>query len=232
MNFSQCPNYEKIITSLLQHGMEELQRHCVMQPGIPIKPMLAQPTRCIQDIFSRFEDHLITCEYKYDGERAQIHFHENGDISIYSRNQENITAKYPDILSRIDIFKGMNVTSFIIDTEIVAWDVNHNHILPFQELSKRKRKNVQIEDIKINVCVFIFDLLYLNGDSMVTRTLFERRNILQNNFIEQKGAWKFPGFVDTNNVDEIQQCLEKYIKDKLMLYALMLSNFYIPFLYV
>ena len=35
---------------------------------------------------------------------------------------------------------------------------------PFQELSRRKRKDVKVEDITVQVCLFAFDLLYLNGE--------------------------------------------------------------------
>jgi len=36
--------------------------------------------------------------------------------------------------------------------------------MPFQELSRRKRKDVKVEDIQVRVCLFAFDLLYLNGE--------------------------------------------------------------------
>jgi DNA ligase-1 len=36
--------------------------------------------------------------------------------------------------------------------------------MPFQELSRRKRKDVKVEDIVVRVCLFGFDLLYLNGE--------------------------------------------------------------------
>ena len=36
-------------------------------------------------------------------------------------------------------------------------------LMPFQDLSRRKRKDVKVEDIQVRVCLFAFDLLYLNG---------------------------------------------------------------------
>ena len=42
--------------------------------------------------------------------------------------------------------------------------------MPFQELSRRKRKDVRVEDIQVRVCLFAFDLLYLNGEVRLRST--------------------------------------------------------------
>lgn len=54
--------------------------------------------------------------------------------------------------------------SFVLDAEAVAIDRQTGKLMPFQELSKRKRKDVKVEDIQVRVCLFAFDLLYLNGE--------------------------------------------------------------------
>ena len=54
--------------------------------------------------------------------------------------------------------------SFVLDSEAVAYDKAEKKILAFQELSRRKRKDVKVEDIQVRVCLFAFDLLYLNGE--------------------------------------------------------------------
>lgn len=125
--------------------------------------MLAHPSTEISDIFSKFEGKKFTCEYKYDGERAQIHRLEDGTIKIYSRNSEDHTPKYPDIIQLIPECMKDSATSFVIDCEAVAFDSEKKQILPFQVLSTRAKKSVKIEEIKIPVCLFVFDIIYLNG---------------------------------------------------------------------
>lgn len=88
--------------------------------------MLAKPTKGVSEILNKFQGMEFTCEYKYDGERAQvsewtvwkmwfsapihiltmngfalfmqIHYMEDGSVEIYSRNAERNTGKFPDVV--------------------------------------------------------------------------------------------------------------------------------------
>lgn len=101
--------------------------------GIPVKPMLAKPTKGVREVLDRFETLTFTCEYKYDGFRGQIHFNRSTNtIEIYSRNLERMTPQYPDIVNFIkESVKGKDVENFIVDSELVAYDMVHDRILPF-----------------------------------------------------------------------------------------------------
>src|SRR5271169_3016457 len=106
---------------MLEHGLSKLHDTCKLQPGVPLKPMLAKPTKAITEVLDRFENKNFTCEYKYDGERAQIHYvaHDSpeqyvssvpaaangtkgGLAAIFSRNSEDLSKKYPDILAKLN----------------------------------------------------------------------------------------------------------------------------------
>lgn len=180
--YSELPAYEVIIPAMLEHGLSNLRDVCKLQPGIPIKPMLAKPTKSITEVLDRFEGREFTCEYKYDGERAQIHYvapdaaqyypgSENtlqkdgkGLCAIFSRNSEDLSKKYPDVLEKLGNWIKPGVKSFVLDCETVAWDTVNKKVLPFQQLMTRKRKDVKAEDVKVKVCIYAFDLLFLNGE--------------------------------------------------------------------
>jgi DNA ligase-1 len=214
--YCELPSLNQIIPVVLKYPIEELPNHCNIIPGVPLKSMLAQPTTGVHAIFERFEDTPFTCEYKYDGERAQIHLLEDGAVKIYSRTQESNTQKYPDIVSRIPhvIKPDAKVTSFIMDAEAVAWDVAKKEILPFQVLSTRKRKDVNEGEITVKVCIFAFDLIYLNGVSYTKEPLVKRRQLLRDNFVVREGEFQFADSIDSTTTEDIQAFLNQSLKDK------------------
>ncbi|KAE8151143.1 DNA ligase [Aspergillus avenaceus] len=228
--YSELPAYEIIIPAMLEHSLFDLHKACKLQPGIPIKPMLAKPTKSITEVLDRFEGKEFTCEYKYDGERAQIHYvapdaakhypdakqtlqqDDKGLAAIFSRNSEDLSKKYPDVLAKLNDWIEDDVTSFVLDCETVAWDTVNKKVLPFQQLMTRKRKDVKAEDVKVKVCVFAFDILFLNGEPTVKKSLRERRELLHKSFKVTEGEFQLAQYGNTNVLDEIQTLLDESVK--------------------
>jgi len=212
--FSECPSYDLVVPALLEVGIEGLQEKCQFKPGAPVKPMLAKPTTGVAEVLNRFSDVEFTCEYKYDGERAQVHLLEDGTIKIFSRNQEDNTPKFPDIISKFKNYlndANGKVTSIVLDCEAVAYDREQDKILPFQILSTRGKKNIKIEDVKVQVALYAFDCLYLNGKSLLRETMSARRLALYNSFKETKGEFLFATAKTSRDVEELQVFLDESI---------------------
>ena len=70
--FSELPSYDLIVPALLEGGIPLARSSCALTAGIPVHPMLAKPTRGVREVLTRFEGETFTCEWKYDGERAQV----------------------------------------------------------------------------------------------------------------------------------------------------------------
>ncbi|KAM7223917.1 putative dna ligase [Rhypophila decipiens] len=231
--YSELPSYDFIIPAMVNHGIMNLRDHCKLRPGVPLKPMLAKPTKAITEVLDRFENQTFTCEYKYDGERAQIHYVAKdaddelsqgmstatataevgrGVAAIFSRNSEDLSKKYPDILAKLQTWVKPETKSFVVDCESVGWDVVEKKVLPFQQLMTRKKKDVKIEDVKVKVCVFAFDLLYLNGEAVVEKSLRERRELLHQSFVPVEGEFAFATSMDGQELDEIQTFLDESVK--------------------
>ncbi len=229
--YSELPSYDVIIPAMVEHGILNLREHCKLRPGVPLKPMLAKPTKAITEVLDRFEGQKFTCEYKYDGERAQIHYVAKdtdeelsqsamgatrevgkGVAAIFSRNSEDLSKKYPDVLAKLPDWVKEDTKSFVLDCESVAWDVQEKKVLPFQQLMTRKKKDVKVEDVKVKVCVFAFDLLYLNGEAVVEKSLRERRELLHKSFQPVEGEFALATAMDGQELDEIQTFLDESVK--------------------
>lgn len=213
--FCQVPNYELLIRLAMSEGILNLMDHCGLAPGVPLKPMLAKPTKAINEILDTLQNKRFTCEYKYDGERAQLHLLEDGSLRVYSRNSEDMTQRYPDLVRVVESLKeeNPNIKTLILDTECVAWDVENSKILPFQVLSTRKRKDVQEKDIKVQVCLFVFDILYYNGESLIHKSLGERREYMEEHLKPIEGKLKYATKMDSSDTEEITKFLDQSVHD-------------------
>ncbi|KAL9859493.1 putative DNA ligase (ATP) [Arabidopsis thaliana] len=207
--FSMLPVYDIIVGALLTSGVWNLPKTCNLTLGVPVRPMLAKATTRVDLILEKFKDTVFTAEYKYDGERAQIYYMEDGTVEIFSRHAERNTGKYPDVALVLSRLKKPTVKSFILDCEVVTFNREKEKILPLQ--STRAHKNVNVSDIKVGVCVFAFDILYLNGQLLIHENLNIRREKLHYSFEEDLGYFQFATALTSNDIGELQEFLKASI---------------------
>ena len=183
--FARRPNYNDLVPALLNIGIsEELLVHCGLALHIPLRPMLGSITRDLSEMLTKLQGRSFSCEYKYDGQRAQIHCDADGKVTIFSRHLEVMTDKYPDLVALVPTIRGEGVQSFLMEGEVTAIDKETGELKPFQTLANRARKDVAVTSINIDVCLFAFDLMYLNGQELLDRSFRERRELLRSLFTE------------------------------------------------
>ncbi len=142
----------------------------------PIRPMLAERVRNVQEVIERLNGQPGAVEYKLDGERVQVHKGAN-KIMLFSRRLENITSHYPDIVEAITQLK---TGELIIEGEIVAINSLTGEFLPFQELMHRRRKHGIEEAIgEYPVVVNVFDILYFEGKDVTSLPYLKRRDLIE-----------------------------------------------------
>ncbi|KAJ5866095.1 hypothetical protein N7534_000648 [Penicillium rubens] len=201
-SYARHPNYNDLVPCLLEIGpTEELLIRCGLSMHIPLRPMLGSITRDLSEMLTKLQGRDFSCEYKYDGQRAQVHCDEQGTVSIFSRHLELMTEKYPDLVSLVPQIRGEGVSSFILEGEVVAVDRETGDLKPFQVLTNRAKKNVEIGDIKVNVCLFAFDLMYLNGEPLLDRPFRERRELLRSLFVEIPRHFGWVKSMDATSAD-------------------------------
>lgn len=155
----------------MEEGSEGLKK-LNLNPGKPVKPMLAQLSPPLNEIIN--EMGLAICETKYDGIRLQIHRNED-KITIFTRRLENITNALPEIVDMLD--EHLPHENYIVEGEVIA--IQDGKPLSFQNVLHRVRRKHDIDKAIENVPLklFLFDLLFYKVP-MLDEPLIERRKKL------------------------------------------------------
>ncbi|KAI2631283.1 ATP-dependent DNA ligase [Xylaria nigripes] len=200
--YARRPNYNDLIPTMLEMGVcPELLVRCGLGLHVPLRPMLGSITRDLSEMLTKLQGRDFACEVKYDGQRAQVHCDESGKVSIFSRHLEVMTDKYPDLVALVPRIRGEGVGSFIMEGEVVAVDQMTGELKNFQTLTNRARKDVAIGSITIDVCLFAFDLMYLNGQPLLDRSFRERRSLLRSLFVEVPNRFTWVRSLDATSQD-------------------------------
>ncbi len=149
----------------------------------PIKAMLARKAEGLEDALDGTEGPVV--EYKYDGMRTKIHVRE-GEVRLFTRRLEDVTDQFPDVVAAVEA--EVDADRAIVEAEVVGYDPETGDPIPFQEFSKRIRREKGISELaeQYPVTVHAFDLLYNDG-SLLEAPLAERLERL-NGVLETEGT--------------------------------------------
>ena len=219
--YAEAPSYATLCEGILSRPLWALPEACALAVGVPVFPMLAKPTKSVGEVLKRLGGIAITCEHKYDGERFQAHMLPGGDVKVFSRNLQETTKKWPEVQAVVRAAaEARGTKSFVLDAEVVAIDVKTGQLLPFQRLSTRK-KEASVEDVTVDVIVMAFDLLFLDGESLLRKSLKERRAAMRGGFAPAEHKFAFADAVDVpascdecDAAEHIQHALEASIVAK------------------
>jgi len=173
--FNVCSDLTHVAEIIALQGIQAV-RSIKAQVGTPIRMMAAKKLATTTEIMQKVGQRALA-EYKYDGERIQVH-KDRETIVLFSRRQERITDQYPDVVE----FARQNIAAnrCVVEGECVAVDPSTGKMRPFQELMQRRRKT-DVDRVKelVPAGIFFFDILYLEDRDVTALPMLERRSLLE-----------------------------------------------------
>ena len=176
--------------------------------------MLALKAENIADGFERVknEQGKVALEFKYDGFRMLINKDENNKIKIFTRRLDEVTTQFPEVVDYVK--KNIKAKTFIIDSEAVGYDKKTKKYTSFQHISQRIKRKYDIDKLASELPVEInaFDILYLNGKSLIDTPFEERTKILRELIKIEKFKFTAAEQLITDNQKRAQEFYEKALK--------------------
>jgi len=221
------PDLGYICAQIKSHGIKGIEE---VKPEVftPILMMKAERLSSGVEIIEKIGKCIV--EPKYDGLRLQIHIkkfeirnsklenneeiNQNYSVKIYTRGLEVVTHMYPDIVAAVE--EDISCDNCILEGEALGYDTVNEKFLPFQETIQRKRKH-DIADaaIRIPIRLMTFDLLYLNGESLLSKPLSERKQRLASMISSKSSTIKLSPMTEISDPMEVEKLFDTYIADGL-----------------
>ncbi|WCN29456.1 ATP-dependent DNA ligase [Thermococcus kodakarensis] len=171
-----------------------------IQIGKPIRPMLAQNAASVKDALIEMGGEAAF-EIKYDGARVQVH--KDGDkVIVYSRRLENVTRSIPEVIEAIKA--ALKPEKAIVEGELVAVGEN-GRPRPFQYVLRRFRRKYNIDEMieKIPLELNLFDVMFVDGESLIETKFIDRRNKLEE-IVKESEKIKLAEQLITKKVEEAE----------------------------
>lgn len=184
-SYNVRPDLGFIARQCKMHGADFIVQPAV---GTPILSMRAERLTSAKEILEKGSG-KVAVEPKFDGLRTQLHFKRNfsGDkrhpedyfVRLFSRGLEDVTNMYPDLVKAAKQ-ELAEVDEVILDGEAIGFDLQTGKYLPFQETVTRKRKHkIDLFSQSVPLKLVVFDALFLDGQSLLTATYQQRREIVE-----------------------------------------------------
>ena len=189
------------------HGIDGV-RDFKISIGRPVRPMLCERLSSAQEILAKLGG-KGAAEYKYDGLRIQAHVSKT-NVELFSRRLEKITSQFPDVAESLR--SAVLAEQAILEGECVAVDTNTGDMLPFQVVSQRRGRKYEIEAMseEVPVTVFLFDVLYDDGQDFTLTPYLERRVELTRIVKESEQA-RVAEQLMTEDADELERYFDKAV---------------------
>ncbi len=175
--YNLCSDLGRVGEVLRREGTEGL-RSIRPSVGYPIRMALCERLGSGAEIIEKLG--RVAVESKYDAFRCQIHC-DGSHVRIFSRNLEETTGMFPELVKEARTILGRRTAIF--EGEALGYDGENDSYHPFQVTITRKRKhNILEKSEEIPLKCLVFDLLYLDGETIMERPFSERRRLLEEIF--------------------------------------------------
>jgi DNA ligase-1 len=154
-----------VAAAALTGGLEALAEF-TLQPGRPIRPMLASSANEVAEAMSKAGpgDAPVAVDSKLDGIRIQVHKYD-GRVRVFTRSLEDITDRVPEVVEAV---APLPAHTLVLDGEAIAL-TDDGRARPFQETGARTASRVDVPTLRAQVPLtsYFFDVLHVDGDDLV-----------------------------------------------------------------
>jgi ATP-dependent DNA ligase I len=130
-----------------------------LEVGRPVRPMLASSAASISDALAKTGGPAAV-EWKLDGIRIQAHL-ADGNVRLFTRTLDEITGRLPEV---VVVLAKLPVSTAVFDGELIALRED-GRPLPFQDTAARTASLDSAPAVPL--CVFLFDVLHLEGTDLI-----------------------------------------------------------------
>lgn len=194
------------VASLVKEG--NLQK-AKPEIGVPVVPMLAQRLNSPAEMIKKMGE--VSVEPKFDGLRIFIHYKKKGNVvKIFTRNMNSININtFPELLT---VGKFIKADEAILDSEAIGVDPEREIFLDFQKTIQRRRKHeIEKNASEIPLQFQVFDMLLINGRSLMNEPYIKRREELKKIVVSGK-LLRIDENMITKNPETIKDLHQKYLK--------------------